>query len=117
MKKWAAIILALVILCWTPVVTFASGVNSENKRRSVVHVPPNPSGDINKDDRIHISTLYRFIVPASATNAGFLVEGNNMTYSYLFISVTDAAYDYAVHVTGTGNTFENCTFTMRMVLR
>lgn len=110
MKKWTAIILFLVALCCIPALAFALGVNSENKRRSVAYIPPFPSGVISKDDRMQIAIIYRFIVPPSATNPVLLIEGNDKTYTYLLVSATNPANDYAVHVTGTGNTFENCTF-------
>ena len=75
-----------------------------------------------------ITLCLSFICPSLAMSAGYGAEtygdalygyggttykvaitGNNGTYSYILVDAT-GAYDYAVRVTGTGNTFENCTF-------
>ena len=53
-----------------------------------------------------------FLKETIAEGAGplLLISGNNGTYTYLLVDATDPVYNPAVQVTGTGNTFENCTF-------
>ena len=69
MKKWTVVILVLIALCWLPIIALAAGVNSENKRRSVIYMLPKASGAISLYDRMQVATLYR-LIPSGAGGVG-----------------------------------------------
>ena len=64
MKKWTVIMLALIVLCWIPIIVLAAGVDTQSKRRSIVYMLPVASGAISKYDRVQVASLYR-IVPST----------------------------------------------------
>lgn len=42
-------------------------IDDEDKRRSVIQIPPTPDGDLDDDqDRMHIAGFYRGIAPTGA---------------------------------------------------